>query len=328
VLSAASLIAQKTNSLPRYQTDQTISGTIRVWGNDRMSTVMKHWQEGFEKHHPDVRFETNLIGTGTGMAGLYTGVADVALMGRDATSSESMAFEWVFKYKPLGIEVATGSLDVPGKTFAVAVFVNKDNPISKLTLAQLDAIFSSEHLRGQRSFRTWGDLGLTGEWANSPINSYGYDAETNTGSFFKRMVFNGSDKWNCDLKEFADMKTPNGSVSDASDQILKALEHDRYGIAYANLHYLTPQVKSIALAPTDDAPYYEATKLNLIQRKYPLTRAASIYINREPGKPIDPKVKEFLRYVLSQEGQQSVVQEGEFLPLSEEGVHNQMRKLE
>ena len=109
---------------------------------------------------------------------------------------------------------------------------------------------------------------------------------------------------------------------------VKALEHDRYGIAYANLHYLTPQVKSIALAPTDDAPYYEATKLNLIQRKYPLTRAASIYINREPGKPIDPKVKEFLRYVLSQEGQQSVVQEGEFLPLSEEGVHNQMRKLE
>ncbi len=293
-----------------------------------MSTVMKHWQEGFEKHHPDVRFETNLIGTGTGMAGLYTSVADVALMGRDATPSEIMAFEWVFKYKPLGVEVATGSLDVPGKTFAVAVFVNKDNPISKLTLAQLDAIFDSEHSRGPRSFRTWADLGLTGEWANSPINRYGYDAETNTASFFKRMVFNGSDKWNCDVKEFADLKRPDGGLSDASDQILKALEHDRYGVAYANLHYVNPQVKTIAIASTDDAPYYEATKLNLIQRKYPLTRAVSIYINREPGKPIDPKVREFLRYVLSQEGQQSVVQEGEFLPLSEEGVRNQMRKLE
>ena len=327
-LAAASIIAQKVNSLPRYQPDQTISGTIRVWGNDRMDTLMRYWQEGFRKTHPNVHFETKLIGTGTGMAGLYTSVADVALMGRDATSSEIMAFEWVFRYKPLGVEVATGSLDVPGKTFAVAVFVNKDNPISKLTLAQLDAIFGNEHLRGPRNIRTWGDLGLTGEWKDKRINSYGYDAETNTGSFFKRVVFNGSDKWNCEVKEFADLKKSKGNLSDASDQILEALAHDRYGVAYANLRYVNAQVKSIALASTDDASYYEATKLNLIQRKYLLTRAASIYINHEPGKPIDPKVREFLRYILSQEGQQEVVREGDFLPLSEETVREQIRKLE
>jgi len=106
----------------------------------------------------------------------------------------------VFKYKPLGVEVANGSLDVPGKSFALAVFVNKDNPIAKVTLAQLDAIFGSEHLRGSRNARTWGDLGLVGGWQNEPINPYGYDAETNTGLFFKRVVFNGSDKWSCDSR--------------------------------------------------------------------------------------------------------------------------------
>ena len=262
------------------------------------------------------------------MAGLYTGVADLALMGRDATASEVMAFEWVFKYKPLGVEVANGSPGVPGKSFALAVFVNKDNPMAKATMAQLDAIFGSEHLRGSRNARRWGDLGLAGGWQNQPINPYGYDAETNTGLFFKRVVFNGSDKWSCDLKEFSDQKKPDGGVSDASDQILQALAHDRYGIAYANPQYANPRVRAIAIASTDAALAYETTTTNLIERKYPLGRATSIYINREPGKPIDSKVKEFLLYILSQDGQQDVAREGDFLPLSKETVADQRRKLE
>jgi phosphate transport system substrate-binding protein len=327
-LSAVCVDAQKLNSLSVSKTDQTLAGTIRVWGNDRMDTLMKYWQEGFRKRFPGVHFENKLIGTGTGMAGLYSSVADLALMGRDATASEVMAFEWVFKYKPLGVEVTNGSLDVPGKTFALAVFVNKDNPIAKLTLAQLDAIFGSEHLRGTRNARTWGDLGLTGDWQSKAINSYGYDAETNTGLFFKRVVFNGSDKWSCDLKEFTDQKKPDGAVADASDQILRALARDPYGIAYANPRYASPQVKAIAIASTDAAPAYETTKANLIDRKYPLARTASIYVNREPGKPIDPKVKEFLLYILSQDGQLEVMREGDFLPLSKETQAEQRRKLE
>src|SRR6266567_1669044 len=111
--------AEKANSPSPRQPGQTIDGVIRIWGDDQMDEVMKRWQAAFQKLHSDVRFETKLLGTGTGMAGLYSGVADVALLGRDATASEVMAFEWVFKYKPLGVEVATGSLDVPGKTFAI-----------------------------------------------------------------------------------------------------------------------------------------------------------------------------------------------------------------
>src|SRR3977135_2513893 len=130
VLATVCVRAQSAEPLPHYQPGQTVDGTIRIWGDDQMNIVMKHWQDGFGKYHSNVRFETKLIGSGTGRAGLSTGVADVALMGRDATPSEIMAFEWVFRYKPLGVEVATGSLDVPGKTFALAVFVHKDNPLS------------------------------------------------------------------------------------------------------------------------------------------------------------------------------------------------------
>lgn len=316
------------NATSPYQSVQATAGVIRIWGDDQMDAVMKRWQTGFQKLHRNVRFETKLLGTGTGIAGLYSGVADIALLGRDATASEVMAFEWVFKYKPLGVEVATGSLDVPGKTFAIGILVNKDNPLSKLTLTQLDAIFGSEHRRGARNIRTWGDLGLTGDWQDKPINLYGYDTETNTGSFLKRAVFNGSDKWNCDLKEFADSKQPNGSLLDAGQRILDALAPDRYGIAYANLRYANLQVKSVAISATDDGTSYEATKENLIQRKYPLTRAVSVYLNRAPGQPLDPKVKEFLRYILSQDGQQEVAKDGDFMELSDTSVREQRSKLE
>ena len=162
--AAISIVTENVKSSP--QPDPDVAGVIRVWGDDQMNGVMQRWQIAFQKAHPNVRFEAKLLGTGTGMAGLYSGVADIALLGREATASEVMAFEWVFRYKPLGIEAATGSLGVPGKTFAVGVFVNKQNPLSKLTLTQLDAIFDSEHRRGSRNLSTWGDLGLTVEWFN------------------------------------------------------------------------------------------------------------------------------------------------------------------
>src|SRR5262245_40917208 len=127
-LAAVCVAAQTPESLPRYQADRNISGTVRVWGSDRMQALMKYWHTGFIRHHPRIRFETNLLGTGTAMAGLYTSVADIALMGRESTAKEVQAFEWVFKYKPLGVEVATGSCAVTGKSFAVAVFVHRDNP--------------------------------------------------------------------------------------------------------------------------------------------------------------------------------------------------------
>jgi phosphate transport system substrate-binding protein len=328
-LAGTPLYAQDLRSLPQYRPNQIVSGTIRIWGDDSLGVLMKSLQRGFSKYHPDVRFDTNLMGTSTAMAGIYTGVADLAFMGRRSTAKEIMGFEWVFQYKPLEIEVMTGSLDEPGKSPALVIFVRKDNPISQLTLAQLDAIFGCEHRRGLSNIRTWGQLGLQGEWADKPIRAYAFDADTGTGSFFQQVVLNDSRKWNWDrVNEFKDIKRADGSVYDSGQRILDALAADRYGIAVSNLRYINSEVKPVAVSVQTGKPYYEASKGNLIQRSYPLTRAIYTYINRAPRKPVDSQLKEFLLYLLSREGQETVMEDGGFLPLTEEILSHNLKKLE
>jgi len=305
------------------------AGTIRICGDDRMESVVKNWEEGFQKENPGARFENKLMGTGTGMAGVYSGVADLAILGREITPVETMAFAWVYRYPPAAVEVATGSLDVPGKSPALAVLVSSDNPVSHLTLAQLDAIFGCERRRGAPGqIRTWGDLGLTGEWADRPIHAYGRDVDTGTAGFFRQAVLKGSRKWNWDeLTEFTDKPQPDGSVLDADRQIASALAADRFGIAVSSLHYPDPRVKAVALAEGDGGPYFGPTRDNLIAREYPLTRSIGAYFNRAPGQAIDPKVDRFLRYILSQQGQGDVAREGDYLPLSADKIQEQLGKL-
>jgi phosphate transport system substrate-binding protein len=320
--------AQEVESPPPYAPGQKVSGTLRVWSNDAMRAVVKRWQEGFQKHHPDALIATNHTGSDVAMAGLYTGSADIALLGREATASEVQAFEWIFRYRPFRVEIMNGSLDAPGKSPALVVFVHKDNPVSKLTLAQLDAIFGHEHLRGLDSIRTWGQLGLGGDWANRPINLYGRDATSGTGRFFRQVVLNDSRHMSWErMQEFSDRKNPDGSVLDADQQILARLAEDRFGIAVSNLRFATPQTKPLALAAEAGGPFVEATRENLVTRRYPLARSAVALINRAPGQAIDPKVREFLNYVLSREGQAEIVREGEFLPLEEHAIHDQLGTL-
>jgi phosphate transport system substrate-binding protein len=281
-----------------------------------MRAVVQRWQERFRKHHPDAKIETNPIGSDVAMAGLYTGCADIALMGREPTASEIQAFEWIFRYKPSQVEIANGSLDVPGKSPALVVFVHKDNPLSKLTLAQLDAIFGHEHRRGLDNIRTWGQLGLQADWTNRSINVYGRDVTSGTGRYFRRVVLKDSRNMNWDhFQEFGDRRESDGSVVDADRQILDRLARDRFGIAVSSLRFAPSQVKSLALATESGGPFVEATKDHLIARQYPLTRIAIALFNRAPGQALDPNVREFLSYIFSREGQADIVGEGDFLPL-------------
>ncbi|HOG27933.1 MAG TPA: substrate-binding domain-containing protein [Vicinamibacterales bacterium] len=314
--------------LQAYEPTVRVSGTIRAWGNDRMKPLMALWEAGFKRHHPAARFETSLMGTGTGIAGLYTGVADIALMGRPADSTETMAFEWVFRYRPLGVQVSTGSLGVPGKSFAPVVFVHKDNPISQLTLAQLDAVFGSEHRRGQANARTWGDLGLGGSWAARPIRVYAPDIQTATGSFFREAVLKGSYKWNCDMTEFHDVRRPDGSSHDGRQRVLDALAGEPGGIGLSALAYAGAAVKPLALSAGNEGPFYAPTPENLAARRYPLHRATWIFLNRPPGRPLDPAIREFLRYILSRDGQRDVERAGDYLPLTASVVRSQLGLLE
>jgi phosphate transport system substrate-binding protein len=315
VLALAAGDGSQDVDLPSYHPPPGLAGAIRIWGDPHMGGVLKNWQDGFRRHHPEVQFEATLKGTDTAMAGLYTGVADLALMGREADTTETMGFAWVLKHPPLGIEASTGSLDAPDKSFAPVLFVHRDNPVSRLTLAQLDAVFGCERRRGPKpEARRWGQLGLLGEWADKPIHPYGPPLDSDVAEFFGRVVLLGSLKWNCDLTE--------GGLS------LEALADDPTGIAVSSLRYASARVKPLALAAEDGAAYVAPTRETVAARTYPLARSTTVYVDRTPGKPLEPRVEHFLRYVLSGEGQCDVAREGDYLPLPPEVARQQLQKLD
>jgi len=342
--------AQDLNSLPEYKPTQNIVGPIRNIGGT-LGGQLKIWEEGFRKYHRNVRFVDNLMSSEASIGGLYTGAADLGPSGHDAELMDLLPFTENFGYYPTEIIVASGAFDpgIKGGSGSLVIFVNKDNPITKLTMKQLDGIFGAERtgaLKGvvlspefarsaKDNIRTWGQLGLTGEWANKEIQTYGY---TFTGMkwFFQMKVFNGGDKWNPNYREY--VETESGMVDRENklgytltiDQMLKDLSQDKYGIAYCPLHYAKnfPQLKPLAIAPKEGGPYIEPSKENFQNRTYPLTRSIFIYLNRAPGQPVDLKLREFLTYILSREGQQEVVKYGRYLPLPAAVVRDQLRKLE
>jgi phosphate transport system substrate-binding protein len=316
-----------------YKPQKRVSGVLRLWGHgspetDFMGKLVKSWQEGFRVFQPDVRFDDRMYGTASAIGGLYADVGDIAILGREIRPFEVSAFERVKGYPPLGVEVATGSLDVRNFDFALVVFVHKDNPISRLTLAELEAIFGCEQRRATENIRTWSAFGLRGEWADHPIHAYGSRISGGFAVFFQDVVLKSSGRWNPDMKEFFDVRQADGSLLDSGQQVLDAIAADPDGIGVSSLHYTNPRVKALALAPEKGALAYEATRDTLVQRKYPLTRVIPAFINRAPGKPVDPKVREFLRYILSSEGQQDIVRDGRYLPLSAATAREQLAKLQ
>jgi phosphate transport system substrate-binding protein len=332
--SESCCFAQDPSTLPSYKPEQTLTPAIlRAYGSDDMGPLMKAWEEGFRKSQANIEFTETLKGSHTTMAGLYQGIADLGLSGREAWPLETYGLFRKTHHFATEITVASGSYNVPSKTFALAIFVNKDNPLSKLTVKQLDGIFGKERNGGwetnlnwstalargpQENIRTWGQLGVTGEWADKPIHVYGFPVfQPGLTYFFERTVFNGGDIWNPGLREL-----------NTSAEIIDAVSKDPYGIGYTGICYETPAVKAVSLAARDSTQYFAPTRENVLKRQYPLTRSIYIYIDKTPGKPLDPKVKEFLRYVLSKEGQEDVLRGGIYLPLTEQAVQEQLKKLD
>ncbi len=302
-----------------------------MWGDDFMAKLQGIWEQGFHKYHPEIHFDDTLKSSAQGMGALYTNVADLALLGREAWPSEVLGFQKMYRHEPLGIAVATGSFDTEGKTWPLIIFVNKSNPLSRMTLQQLDAIYGTTLKRGATEpIRRWGQLGLTGEWADRPIHVYGYDFSIPGFTYaFQQMVFKGGDKWNDTLIEFFNTHDPNGKLTHtAGDLMLDALAKDPNGIAFTGMQFKNPGVKYLALAKTDSGPYVEPSPETTADRTYPLVRNIYIYLNREPGRHVDPKLKEFLTYVLSRQGQADVQKEGAFLPLTLAQDQEQWKKIE
>jgi phosphate transport system substrate-binding protein len=343
-------LAQDLSDLPLYKGNNDQFGEIRIWGNETMLQMLTAWELGIHEHQRGLRFSDTLPSGAAAIGGLYTGVADLGLMGHHQWPMETLAFHEVYGYDPTEIIVATGAYDVAAKMPPNVIFVNRANPLSRLTLRQLDGIFAGQRTGGwqgtkwstsaardaKENIRTWGQLGLTGEWADKPIHIYGYDLSANSFCLsMQRMVFGGGDMWNPALHEIAlnevgRLFTPGPRPPQGCEVIADALSKDPYGIAYtaAQCARKTPGVKAIALAAKDGGPYIEPTKANMLNRSYPLVESIYVYINKPPGKPAEPKLKEFLTYILSRQGQEDVLHDGGYLPLTADVVREQLRKLE
>ena len=339
----------RLDGLAPYEAGQTVSGTIRNFGFG-LGGVLASWEEGFRKLHPDIRFEDHLPTSDAAIPALVTGVTDLAPDGGEATLTETLSFFETYGYHLTDITVATGAFDVEGRSNGIVVFVNAHNPITKLTIEQLDGIFGAERTAGMRGFkwtlsdgrgpeqniRTWGQLGLTGEWADKPIQTYGH-APSGTARYFQWKVLKNGDKWNPNYREYVETGSKMIADEDHPQQLMglrhmlqDELARDRFGIAWS----VMPQAKSvsgikpIALAERDGGPFVMPNESSFQDRSYPLVRNIYIYLNRAPGQVLDPKLHEFLRYVLSREGQKIVARNGNYLPLTAQVVREQLAKLQ
>jgi phosphate transport system substrate-binding protein len=293
---------------------------IRVWGYSGLSPLLLRWEPAYQKSHPDIRFENNLHSPATVMAGLYNGVADIALMGREIWPVDTMAYRWVFQQQPFGVAVATAGLNAPGQSFTPVVIVNAKNPLAAISLSQLDAIYGSEHRAAPANIRTWGDLGLSGAWAARPIHVYGYGAEDALGVFFRHDVLRSDFKPNPASHLLSDH---DSAPLSAARRIAEAVASDPYAIGYTSMPD-ADSTKVLALASTTAVP---ASDVTLASHAYPLTRSVSIYFRRNPDQPVDAKVDAFVRFILSGEAQAMVLPAEGFLPLTPELARKQVQKL-
>jgi phosphate transport system substrate-binding protein len=325
------------------------AGTIRMFGSG-FAGMTHEWEEGFRKTHPDVRFDDHLQTSDAAFPALVTGAADLGPDGGEPTLTETLSFFEVHGYDASQITVATGGYDVEGRSNGLVIYVHKDNPINRLTMKQLDGIFGAERTGGMRGFkwtltdgrgpegniRTWGQLGLSGEWADRPIQTYGH-APSGTSRFFQLKVLGNGDKWNPNYREYVETGSKMIGDDDRVEQrgglkrmLANELAHDRYGIAWTVIPQAqaVPGLKPLALAADEGGSYIAPSKESFQDRTYPLARSIYIYFNRSPGHALDPKLGEFLRYVLNQEGQEIVAKNGGYLPLPSTAVREQLRKLE
>jgi phosphate transport system substrate-binding protein len=289
-----------------------------------MSSVVLAWEEHFRHYHPEVQFDNRLMGTDTAMPGLYGGVADLALFGRESDATENDGFLHSLGYKPLQLRLMAGSLESPGMSFAPVLFVHTGNPLDRLTLMQADALFGCGQPGQGKPAKTWGDLGLGGEWKDKPIHLYAFDMESGTGDFFLRKLQGESKKMNwVIIREFSDGRHVDGTAYDAGRQTMDALKGDPYGLAVSGLQYADGDVKALPLATATGSPFVYATRETVIDGTYPLARMTYVFVNQPPGGAVPALAKEFLRFVYSGEGQKVVSDSHGFLPLTGEDATRQ-----
>lgn len=302
---ALSPFALQAAEMPQYERVSGVSGNLNSIGSNTLTVVLQLLAEGFQNEYPNVNIQIQGAGSGTAPAALIDGTAQIGPMSREIRPAESDAFEARFGYKPTQIAIGIDAL---------AVFLHRDNPIEGLSVPQLDAIFSSTNRLGHSPIRTWGDAGLTGEWASQRVSIYGRNSVSGTYGVFRSLALGGGD---FDGSRYQEMP--------GSSAVVQAVGEDRAGIGYSGIGYLTPGTRAVPLRQGDSGPFFEATAENCLTGDYPLFRLLFLYVNKNPREPIDTLTGEFLRYTLSEVGQGHVERAG-FFGLPAQTV-NEMRAL-
>jgi phosphate transport system substrate-binding protein len=296
-------------ALPAYQSSGSrLSGSYKIAASDVLPSLVKQWISGFRKLYPNVVLDLEPPYAGSlGAKELVKGNLDVVFVSRELRPDDITEFKAKFGYDPLSVAVCGGSYRHFGFLDAVGFFTNKDNPIEKLTFDQLDGILSSTHFRSGKAFTTWGDLGLTGEWADKPIHIYGVKPWNGFEEFVRQRVLSLPGK----RGEWRDGISFERVVFPLASHVAE----DRYGIGYSGIAYIDAGVKVLPLSTGREEPFYAPSYENVAAAKYPLSRLVYANLNAGPGKPLPPALREFLRFVVSKEGQQIVLNEAIYLPL-------------
>jgi phosphate transport system substrate-binding protein len=307
---AAALLAGAAHAgvdpaLPAYQKASGVSGNFSSVGSDTLNNLMTLWAEEFKRIYPNVNIQIQGAGSSTAPPALTEGTASFGPMSRMMKDEEVQAFERKHGYKPTGIGVAIDAL---------VVFVNKDNPIKGLTVPQVDGIFSSTRKCGGRKIERWGDVGLTGDWVARPIQLYGRNSVSGTYGYFKENAL-------CKGDFKATVNEQPGSAS-----VVQSVATGLNAIGYSGIGYKTSGVRAVPLARKEGADYVEATTANAINGTYPLSRVLYVYVNKAPNKPLTPMALEFLKMVLSKQGQEVVVKDG-YIPLPAAAAEKELAKV-
>ncbi|MCC6074905.1 PstS family phosphate ABC transporter substrate-binding protein [Pseudomonas sp. GCM10022188] len=291
-VAAASAAAAIDPALPTYAKASGVSGNLSSVGSDTLANLMTLWAEDYKKLYPSVNIQIQAAGSSTAPPALTEGTANLGPMSRKMKDNELQAFEEKHGYKPTAIPVAVDAL---------AVFVHKDNPIKSLTMQQVDGIFSSTRLCGGSNVKTWGDLGLTGEWAAKPVQMFGRNSVSGTYGYFKE---EGLCK--------GDFK-PNVNEQPGSASVVQSISSTVNAIGYSGIGYKTASVRAVPLVDKQGNAE-EANEANALAGKYPLSRFLYVYVNKAPNKPLAPLEAEFVKMVLSKQGQEVVVKDG-YIPV-------------
>jgi phosphate transport system substrate-binding protein len=299
-------VVEVDKAVKPYEKVLGISGNLNSVGSDTLNNLMTYWAEAFQKKYPNVKIQIKGEGSATAPPALTEGTAQLGPMSRVMKDTELEAFEKKHGFKPTRISVALDCL---------AVFVHRDNPVKGLTIQQIDGIFSQTRKSGQPEITKWGQVGLAGSWENLPISLYGRNSVSGTYAYFKEHALLKGD-----YKDT--VKEQPGSAA-----VINGVANDKGGIGYSGIGYRTADVRAIPLSKHADSPFAEPTFENALAGKYPLGRALYIYVVKKPNEPLPPHVREFMKFVLSKEGQEIVVKDG-FGPLPVKLIEKQLKILE